>query len=218
MRPNSETPTPSFLGNARREQITRAAIEVLASEGYAATSLSAIATRIGVSKGNLSYHFATKAELLRAVVNYVLESAAAWMTPRIAGATSYREALQTYISANLSYLAAHRTEILALTEVLVNARATPGVPEIFAASQKDAIRSLSDLFEAGQRAGEFGDVPATMLAVSLRATIDSTSQSMRADPEFDFAAFERDLTSLFDRATARSRAETDETNEKGDPS
>ncbi|HMH58089.1 MAG TPA: TetR/AcrR family transcriptional regulator [Galbitalea sp.] len=215
MRPDSETPPQSFLGTARREQITRAAIEVLASEGYAATSLSAIAIRIGVSKGNLSYHFASKAELLRAVVNYVLESAAAWLTPRIAGATSYREALHTYISANLSYLAAHRTDILALTEILANARATPGVPDIFAASQEDAIRNLSGLFEAGQHAGEFGNVPATMLAISLRATIDSTSQGMRADPEFDLVAFERDLTSLFDRATARPR---DETNEKGEPS
>jgi AcrR family transcriptional regulator len=195
---------------ARRDQITRAAIDVLASEGYAATSLAAIAERIGVSKGNLSYHFASKAELLRAVVAFVLASAAAWMTPRIGGATSYRGALRAYIAANLSYLEEHRSEIIALTEVLANARAVSGVPEIFAASQREAITALTTLFEAGRAAGEFGDVPAIMLATSLRATIDSTSQGMRADPDFDLAAFERDLIVLFDRATSVAAIATTE--------
>jgi AcrR family transcriptional regulator len=191
----------SFTGDARRDQITRAAIEVLASDGYAATSLGAIAERIGVSKGILSYHFAGKAELLQAVVRLVLASAEAWMTPRIGRASSYRGALRAYIDANVSYLDAHRTEIFALTEVLANARATPGVPEIFLASRAGAIDALTALFAAGQAAGEFGEVPARMLAVSLRATIDSISESMRSEPGFDLGRFERELVALFDRAT-----------------
>lgn len=195
--------TPSFTSSSRRLQITRAAIEVLAAEGYTAASMSAIAGRIGVSKGVLTYHFASKAELLQDVVRVVLADAEAWMTPRMADAPSYRAALHLYISSNLSYLATHRAEILALTEVLANARATAGVPEMFEASQAEAIRGLEQLFAGGQAAGEFGDVPTRMLAVSLRATIDSTSQSMRADPEFDLVAFGDELAQMFDRATAR---------------
>jgi hypothetical protein len=110
--------------------------------------------------------------------------------------------MRAYIAANLSYLDTHRTEIFALTEVLANARATPGVPEIFLASRAGAIDALAALFEAGHAAGEFGEVPARMLAVSLRATIDSISESMRSDPGFDLARFERELAQLFDRATA----------------
>jgi AcrR family transcriptional regulator len=193
--------SPSFTGSARREQITRAAIEVLASEGYAATSLGAIAERLGVSKGILSYHFTNKAELLQEVVRFVLASAEAWMTPRIAGSSSYRQAVHSYIVANISYLESNRTEIFALTEVLVNARATPGVPEIFLASRSEAIRALAALFEAGQAAGEFGDAPARMLAIALRATIDSASESMRSEPGFELELFERDLLQVFERAT-----------------
>ena len=205
-----EAPKRSFTGAARREQITRAAIEVLAEKGFASTSLSVIAERVGVSKGVLSYHFADKADLVREVVSAVLASAAAWMAPRIEGAASYREALHRYIVANVSFLDAHRVDILALTEVLANARVTPGVPETFELSQREAIRALESLFTDGQRAGEFGDVPATILAMSLRATIDSTSELLRADSEYDLAAFERHLITLFDRATAKNTA-ADET-------
>lgn len=192
----------SFTRNARREQITRAAIEVLAESGFASTSLALIADRIGVSKGVLSYHFSDKADLVREVVRSVLADAEAWMTPRIEGAPSYREALHRYISANVSFLGAHPVEILALTEVLANARATPGVPELFQQSQSEAITALEALFTGGQRAAEFGDVPARMLAMSLRATIDATSERLREDSEFDLDAFERELMALFDQATS----------------
>ena len=66
-----------------------AAIDVLYESGFAAASLGAIAERIGVSKGVLSYHFTGKSELLREVVGHVLTEAAAYMTPRVAAATSY---------------------------------------------------------------------------------------------------------------------------------
>jgi AcrR family transcriptional regulator len=193
----------SFTTSARREQITRAAVDVLAEHGYTGTSFSVIAERISVSKGVLSYHFSDKADLLQAVVQFVLAQAAAWMGPRVEGADSYRDGLRRYINANVSFLAAHTTEIAALTEVLANARATPGVPEIFEQSQAEAIGALEALFAGGHKAGEFGDVPPSILAMSLRATIDATSGRLRADPDFDLAEFQRDLIDLFERATAQ---------------
>lgn len=194
----------SFTTEARRTQITQSAIEVLAESGYAATSMSAIADRIQVSKGVLSYHFASKAELLQEVVTAVLASAQAWMIPRVKGAGSYREALRRYIAANVSFLATHRTEIAAVTEVLANARATAGVPELFAKSQAAAAFELQKLFADGAEAGEFGDLAPRILAMSLRATIDATSERLRSDPEFDLDSFEAELVALFDRATAKS--------------
>ena len=202
MRPNVSDARQSFTGAARREQITRATIEVLSSEGFAATSIAAIADLLGVSKGILSYHFPAKAELLRGVVTFVLADAASWMTERMGGAASFRAALHAYIAANLSYLDSHRAEILALTEVLANARAVPGVPELFSRSHTGAVDALAALFDRGRAAGEFGDVPSRILAVSLRATIDSTSENLRSDPTFDLSTFEGELQQLFDRATA----------------
>src|SRR5262244_14013 len=47
-----------------REQIVRAAAESLLENGYAGTSVRAIASRAGVAIGNLQYWFPTKSELL----------------------------------------------------------------------------------------------------------------------------------------------------------
>ena len=47
-----------------REQIVRAAAESLLENGYAGTSVRAIASRAGVAIGNLQYYFPTKSELL----------------------------------------------------------------------------------------------------------------------------------------------------------
>src|SRR6266567_4401319 len=47
-----------------RQQIVRAAAESLLENGYAGTSVRAIASRAGVAIGNLQYWFPTKSELL----------------------------------------------------------------------------------------------------------------------------------------------------------
>ena len=178
-------------------------MRVLSERGYAATSMSAIAEACqGVSKGVLTYHFVDKAELMTQVVRSVLDDAAEWMTPRVAGAASYHEALRLYIAANVSFLDTHRVEIGALTEVLANAQVTPGVPELFAASQSAAMGALEALFAGGQAVGEFGTVPAPMLAMALRSTIDAASERLRREPDFELEVFQRDLTALFGRAVA----------------
>jgi AcrR family transcriptional regulator len=193
-------------GAARREQVTRAAIDVLAEDGFAATSFGAIAGRIGVSKGVLSYHFSSKAELLGEVVRLVLGEAEDWMTPRLRSATSYRAALRSYIDANLSFLDTHRTAIRALTEVLLNGRSVPGLAEYYAGTQGTAVEELTKLFEGGQAAGEFGDAPPRILAISLRATIDALSESLRSDPTADLAEVKQGLLTMFDRATTNADA------------
>jgi AcrR family transcriptional regulator len=53
---------------ARRDEIIQAAAVEFDEAGYAAASLSRIAGRLGRTKGALSYHFSSKAQLAHAVV------------------------------------------------------------------------------------------------------------------------------------------------------
>lgn len=198
--PSIEPPARTFTERARRAQITRAAALVLAEAGYAGTSMAAIAARLGISKGVISYHFDGKADLLRAVVSDVLEAAAAWMTPTVASAPSYTAALHAYLASNLGFLKHHRTDISALTEILANARAIDGVPELYGAAHHDAVAALEQLLEGGQRAGEFSAFPTGVLAISLRASIDAASSLLRDNPHFDLDEFERGLAVLYGRA------------------
>ena len=150
------------------EQIVDAAIDVLYESGFAAASLGAIAERIGVSKGVLSYHFTGKSELLREVVGHVLTEAAAYMTPRVAAATSCMDALRIYVTSNLDFIGAHRREIIAFTEIVNGMPPGGSEPPPYLEGHQSAVEDLTRLLEAGQAAGEFGAFSAFVTAVSLR--------------------------------------------------
>ncbi len=59
---------PSYARGARREAILGVAREVFSAEGYAAASMSHIASRLGGSKGTLYNYFKSKEELFAAHV------------------------------------------------------------------------------------------------------------------------------------------------------
>ena len=56
---------------ATRQRLLEAAVESLAEVGYAATTVSVVATRAGVSRGAAQHHFPTRADLFAAAVEYM---------------------------------------------------------------------------------------------------------------------------------------------------
>jgi AcrR family transcriptional regulator len=190
----------SFIEQARREQIVGAAIDVLYEGGFAAASLGAIAERIGVSKGVISYHFTGKAELLREVIAHVLAEASEYMTPRITAAGSSLEALRIYVMSNLEYIGTHRRKIIAFTEILNGMPPGGAEPAPYDEGRAQAVAGLRHLLEAGQAAGEFVGFSAYVVAVSLRASIDVLSTLLRADPELDTGAYGAELLRLYEKA------------------
>ncbi len=67
---------------ASRKQVLDAAIQALADNGYARTSVSDIATAAGMSKGAVHYHFESKEDL----ISQVLDHCAAAMRDRVRAA------------------------------------------------------------------------------------------------------------------------------------
>jgi TetR/AcrR family fatty acid metabolism transcriptional regulator len=190
---------PSFIERARRDQILSGAIAVLAESGYQGASLSVIAERIGVSKGVLSYYFDGKDDLLRQVVSTVVAQAAEFMAARLGQATSSRAALGIYVSSNLEFLAAHRSSVHALVEVLTHVRAEDGGSPLYATANADAVDQLAALLKRGQKDKEFGRFDARVAAVSIRASIDAVTTLLRADPDLDIAKYSRELVALIER-------------------
>lgn len=60
------------VARARREQIIAAAVEVITSQGLHNLSLSKIETRAGMRRGQLTYYFPTKEDILLAVFDRLL--------------------------------------------------------------------------------------------------------------------------------------------------
>jgi AcrR family transcriptional regulator len=55
-------------GQQRAQEILRTAQEILANEGYRSLTLRKIATTMGISNGNITYYFANKEQLLKALI------------------------------------------------------------------------------------------------------------------------------------------------------
>ena len=62
----------SDIARARREQIVEAAVEVIASQGLHNLSLSKIETLAGMKRGQLTYYYPTKEDILLAVFDRLL--------------------------------------------------------------------------------------------------------------------------------------------------
>lgn len=79
MSPTGPEPAPARRGRGRprgqdssvvREGALRAAIELIAQQGYAATSMAQVAAAAGISPSGLAHHFSSKQALLGAVLDH----------------------------------------------------------------------------------------------------------------------------------------------------
>lgn len=84
----------SRKGQERSEAILDAAQRLLVDEGHAALSLRAVAQRSGIRLGNLQYYFATREELVRALLARVLERATVRLEARMGAAGEGAGALE----------------------------------------------------------------------------------------------------------------------------
>ncbi|GAA5188156.1 TetR family transcriptional regulator [Rugosimonospora acidiphila] len=194
----------SSASATRRAQIVESAIECIAELGYAHASFAQIAKRAGISSTRLiSYHFAGKEDLIRAVVQEALRAAAAYMHPRLQGQASPSATLATYITSNLEFIGTHPAHIRAVVEIASNARPAPGTPIIDMSGPGSPLALLEQLFRRGQEAGEFRAFDPRVMAVTLRAAIDTAVTELAANPGLDLDGYARELVALFDLATRK---------------
>ncbi len=185
----------------RRQRIIEAAIDCLAREGWHGTTLALVAAEAGISRGLISYHFAGRDDLYKAVLESVVETifgaGSAAMQQRIDEASTARGKLVAYIEENLRFIGAHRREMAALGQVMPNLRRKDGTPRFDADAEEPVIAGTALLFEYGLSTGEFRAVDARLTAHTLRRCIDGAALKIVADPRFDIDAYAQELTTLF---------------------
>ncbi|MFF0526839.1 TetR/AcrR family transcriptional regulator [Nocardia amikacinitolerans] len=202
---NAEPLSPTTA--ERRRQIVAATMEVLAEFGYAQTSFAKIAKHAGLSSTRLiSYHFSGKEDLMRAVVVAAKDAAVEYIQPRISAASGHRARLAAYITANMEFMRDRTTVLRALIELNSNARAAIGEPFLDDAGVDSPLPPLEEGFRAGRAAGEFGDFDAHVMAVTLRAAIDTIAIRYAEGQVSDVDFYAAQLVTLFDRATAPETA------------
>ncbi|MET8324200.1 TetR/AcrR family transcriptional regulator [Micromonospora sp. NPDC005189] len=187
---------PSLGGLARRAQLVACAVDVLVERGFAGTSVAEVARRAGVSKGVVNCNFPTKEDLSGEEVTSLYRDAGTKITEATGDGDSVIGELATYIRSNLAFVAHHPRHVRAVMEVAANMRpadATPGGEDPLSAH-------LRELFERGQATGEVADVDAGVLALTIRASIDTAAARATCDPTADPRGHAEHLVTIVRRA------------------
>jgi TetR/AcrR family transcriptional repressor of bet genes len=96
----------------RRQQILRAAYDVAARQGLDGLTVRDVATKAGLSSGLVLFHFESKAQLLLALLDWVLETTTVLhVTPEIAQIPSPLDRLTTLLQREMNRLSSEPRRI-----------------------------------------------------------------------------------------------------------
>jgi AcrR family transcriptional regulator len=183
--PRASRDAEAGAGEQRREQMLRAALDVIVERGYADTRIADVAERTGTSPALVIYYFKTRDQLLTEAIRYSEDS---W----------YAEFLRRM--EDIPTAAGRLTELVGMI-------CLPGTPEpqkywlvwldLWAFSPRSsgvaAVRQKSDerwreairaVVQAGQEAGEFAPVDPDDFTITLAALLDGLAvQIALEDPQ-----------------------------------
>jgi AcrR family transcriptional regulator len=190
----------SFIEEARRAQIVRAAIGTIAEIGYAKASFAQIARRAGISPALITYHFTKREELIKQVMISVHSSMDADLTRLTENITSHVTALRGLVEGYVHYCADHPQELVAISRIGANAAEAR---EWYEQQHAKTIDELEDMFREGQRHGEFREFTPRVMALTVMAALETVPGELVSHPDTDVAAYARELATIFEHATKR---------------
>jgi AcrR family transcriptional regulator len=194
---------PSFIETARRAQLIECAIETIATLGYAQASLAQIAKRANISKGVITYYFSSKEELIEQIVQDMTAAATSFMRPQIEASPTATAKLQAYLRSNIAYIAAHRIQIAAIIDIVLNVRTEDGQRRYQPGREEHALQALEAILRQGQDDGDFRAFDPRVMALTIRGAIDAVGSFLVAHPILEGEVYAQELVMLFDRATRK---------------
>ena len=169
-----------------REDALRAAIDLIARQGYAATSMAQVAGAAGISPSGLAHHFPSKPALLGAVLDHRDALDALPMEAHDGQPWQVVDALVDLASLNMQ-----RRQLVLLYISVVGEAATPDHPahdwmlRHYEGSREVLVHGL----RADQHSGHVRpDAPVDRIARSIIALMDGLQLQWLLDAEFDMGA------------------------------
>jgi AcrR family transcriptional regulator len=148
-------------GRSRRREDTRqrlfeAAVELIAEQGYSATTVDDIAARAGVAKGTVYYNFQSKTVLFEELLRHGIGLLTAEFRAAVAGLPP-REALAALVRAELEYIRRYR----AFAQLLLSEmwRTNREWQQTLRLLRGEAIEVIAETVRAGVTSG---DLPADL--------------------------------------------------------
>jgi AcrR family transcriptional regulator len=197
----------TFTQQKRRDQLVDCMIDVVVETGFAGASVGEVARRAGVSKGVVTYHFAAKDDLIRAVIADVIGSMAEYLEPRLTAAEPDRfpeRFIAAYVSAWAGYYRNHARQVLALVRIF-NARDESERPDPAFRTRAGEVLAIERVLRLGQDMGRFGSFDPHVMASVIKVAVEDLLNQFINDPDLDVEGYAAQLASLFERATQPDR-------------
>ena len=198
------TSSSTFIQRKRRDQLVGCMIEAIADVGFARASIREVARRAGVSMGVITYHFAAKEDLIRAVIADVIASMEEYLTPRLLAAEPERvpeRFIAAYISAWAGFYQSHTTQVLALARIFIAFRDESGHPSPAFEARTGEVAAIEAVLRSGQDMGRFGSFDPHVMASVVKIAVEDLLTQFVRDPSLDIEGYAAQLTTLFERAT-----------------
>ncbi|POA35831.1 MULTISPECIES: TetR/AcrR family transcriptional regulator [unclassified Pseudomonas] len=164
----------------KRGELLTAAIEVIAQEGYAGTSLRKVASHAGCTTGAVTYYFANKEEMITAAAQSLFDEFDNLLEPN-QEQVDVRAMIEQWL--NLTQ-ANDSARWLALFQMLAHARHEPVFADVIQKRYSRFRQDLAVILAKGQTQGIIRkDVPSDLLADQLSALSDGWMMMLPIEPE-----------------------------------
>jgi TetR/AcrR family fatty acid metabolism transcriptional regulator len=194
----------TFTQVKRRDQLVDCMIDAIAEVGFPRASVAEVARRAGVSKGVVTYHFAAKDDLIRAVIADVLASMRQYLEPCILAADPAlfpERFVAPYITGWVGYYRTHARQVLALVRIYNGFRDESGRPNVAVGERAEEVARVAQVLERGQVRGGLGAFDTRVMAAVMKAALDDLLIQFANDPDLDLEAYGAELVAMFERAT-----------------
>lgn len=171
----------------RAVQILTAARRCFLENGYFATKMDAIARESGLSKGGVYFHFDSKRDIFRALVQEEYDTSMGFIDDVLA--------TDTPIAAKLSELADHFVNLFANSDrprfmVIIGEMALRDaeIQELLQELQLAFFTRLADLLEKSIQAGQLKEADSYATAIVLKSMLDGIQANFALEIEMDLEA------------------------------
>ena len=175
------------MAEKRREQMLRAALEVIVERGYPDTRVTDVAERAGTSPALVIYYFKTRDQLLTEALRYSEDAWYAAGARRMAAIGTAAGRLEEIIAMTClpeEDEAERGNSDLLWLDLWAQSARNPGVAAVRQKFDERWRETFRSLVQAGQEAGEFAAVDPDDFAIALSAMLDGFAVQMAlGDPE-----------------------------------
>jgi AcrR family transcriptional regulator len=156
------------------ERLRTVAAELFAKRGYGGTSMSDIASRVGVRKASLYNYYASKEALLMELLEGSIETWREASRPALEGPGTLEQRLWRHLRAVVEFTAQHPHEaaIVRLAATQIGGKLGRRVQKFLMRYHSDYVEQLAGLIEDARKRGEVEVADAVDVSLLWRAFVD----------------------------------------------